>query len=121
MHHHNRNRKFGRENDGRRALIRSLAEALALHGTITTTAAKAKELRPYVERLLTIGKRDTDASRRLLATRLGTKARAALMTKAAKSVGARTSGYTRIVKLSPRKSDASPMAMIQIISEATTK
>ncbi|MFA6006115.1 MAG: 50S ribosomal protein L17 [Candidatus Paceibacterota bacterium] len=117
MHHHNKNRKFGLENDARRALMRSLAEALASKGVMTTTDAKARELRPYFERLLTIGKRDTDAARRLLTKRLGTKARAELVVKAAKTVGTRTSGYTRIVKLAPRKSDASPMAIIQIISE----
>ena len=117
MHHHNRNRKFGLENDARRALMRSLAEALARTGKMTTTDAKAREIRPYFERLITIGKRNTDAAKRLLIKRLGTTVRAQDVINAAKSVGTRTSGYTRIIKLAPRKSDASPMAIIELIKE----
>lgn len=117
MHHHNRNRKFGLENDARRALMRSLAEALAIKGKMTTTDAKAREIRPYFERLITIGKRGTESAERLLIKRLGTAARAKHMMTAAKSVGARTSGYTRIIKLAPRKSDSSKMAIIELIKE----
>jgi len=117
MHHHNKNRKFGLENDARRALMRSLCEALAKNGKITTTEAKAKELRPMIERLITIGKRGTESAERLLVERLGTKSRARLVMASAKSVGSKQSGYTRIIKMAPRKSDASPMAIIQIITE----
>ncbi len=97
--------------------MRSLAESLALKSKITTTDAKARELRPYFERLITIGKRGTLAAERLLVKRLGTVARAKGMITAAKSIGARAGGYTRIIKLAPRKSDSSKMAIIQIIAE----
>ena len=118
MHHHDRNRKFGRENDIRRAFIRSITEALALHGKIQTTEARAKEIRPFIERLITIAKRGTPAASKMLVSRLGTKKRAALLVAAAKSVGARSSGYTRITKLGPRTSDSSPMAIIEVIKAA---
>jgi len=97
--------------------MRSLVEALASKGSITTTDAKARELRPYIERLITIGKRQSVAAERLLTSRLGTKQRAKILMLAAGTVGARQSGYTRIVKLPPRKGDGSKMAIIQIIKE----
>lgn len=115
MKHKNRNRKFGRETDQRRAFLRSLAEALAAHGKITTTEARAKELRPYIERLITLAKKGTPAAEKLLKERLGTAKRAKLLIDLAKKAKQPT-GYTRIVKMAPRKSDGSPMAIIQVIS-----
>ncbi|PIR44832.1 MAG: 50S ribosomal protein L17 [Candidatus Vogelbacteria bacterium CG10_big_fil_rev_8_21_14_0_10_51_16] len=116
MRHHNANRKFGRPANQRLALLRSLAEGLLKNRKIKTTEAKAKELRPYVEKLITISKRDTVASRRLLASRLGTVARMQLlMKKVAPDYRERAGGYTRIIKLNPRLSDASPMAIIELV------
>jgi large subunit ribosomal protein L17 len=116
MRHHNNVRKFGRKTDERKALLRSLAEGLISHGKITTTEAKAKELRPYIEKLITKAKTDSVASRRLVVSRLGTKARADdLFTKIAGRYTDRPGGYTRIIKLPARKSDAAPMAVIELV------
>jgi large subunit ribosomal protein L17 len=116
MRHHNANRKFGRKKDQRLALLRSLAEALIKKGKIRTTEAKAKELRPFVEKLVTLARRNTLASRRLVISRLGAKERASelLQTIAPRYLG-RPGGYTRITKLSPRLSDSAKMAIIEFV------
>ncbi|HYC83543.1 MAG TPA: 50S ribosomal protein L17 [Candidatus Paceibacterota bacterium] len=115
MRHNNHNRKFGRPADQRRALLRSLAEGLILHGRITTTEAKAKELRPFVEKLITKAKTDSVVSRRLVVSELGTQDRAEALFKVAPRFSDRPGGYTRIVKLPRRTGDASPMAIIELV------
>lgn len=116
MRHHDANRKFGRETGQRRAFLRSLAEALIMRGKITTTEARAKELRPYVEKLVTIGRRGTLASRRLVVSRLGTAARAKkLCDEVAPKYKGRNGGYTRITKLPRRLADGSKMAVIEFV------
>ena len=116
MRHHNVNRKFGREAGQRQALMRSLARSLLLKGRITTTEAKAKELRPMVEKLLTRGKNPTLANHRILISRFGgdTKIAKKVETVASKYMD-RAGGYIRVVKLPRRKSDGSPMAVIEFI------
>lgn len=102
MRHHNQNRTFGRSRSQRTALMRGLAISLLEHGKIHTTEAKAKELRPYVERLITKGKEDSVASRRLIASRLGEPDQAIikkLFSDIAKRYADRTGGYTRITKM----------------------
>ncbi|OHB24447.1 MAG: 50S ribosomal protein L17 [Parcubacteria group bacterium RIFOXYD2_FULL_52_8] len=116
MRHHSVNRKFGRETNQRRALMRTLAEGLFTHGKITTTEAKAKSLRPYVEKLITKGRSGTLAARRLVAEHIGTSARATLLfTRVVEKYKERPGGYTRIVKMRARVSDGSPMAIIELI------
>lgn len=117
MRHHNRNKKFGRETDVRSALMRSLARALIIEGRIMTTAAKAKALRPYVERLVTLGRNNTVAARRLLTARLGGRAPEAkkLVDEISPKYTDRPGGYTRVVKHAPRKSDGAPMATIEFV------
>jgi large subunit ribosomal protein L17 len=116
MRHHNQNRKFGRERGQRIALMRSLARSLVLKGKITTTEAKAKELRPVVEKLVTRGKNPTVANRRLLVARFGGDEKAAKEVETiAKKYEGRAGGYTRVVKLGQRKSDGSPMAVIEFV------
>ncbi len=117
MRHHDRNRKLGRRDSSRRALLRSLAVSLIEHGKITTTEAKAKELRPFVERLVTHGKSGTLASRRLTISRLGgnEKATKKLFESVAKKYEGRAGGYTRILKLGSRGNDAAPMAVIEFV------
>lgn len=116
MRHHDSKRKFGRERDERRALMRSLAEALIDHEKITTTEARAKELRPYIEKLVTVGRRGTLAARRTVISRLGTERRAKkLVDTIAPRYVQRGGGYTRITKLHPRVSDGSPMAVIEFV------
>lgn len=116
MRHHNSNRKFGRETDARRALMRSLAEALIKSGKIKTTEAKAKELRPYVEKLVTRAKINTPANQRLLVSKLGTVARVKkLFAEIGPKYIDRAGGYTRVTKLTPRPGDRSPMAIIEFV------
>ncbi len=106
MRHHNQNRTFGRPRNQRTALLRGLALALIEHGRIQTTEAKARELRPYVEKLITKGKNDTVASRRLVQSTLGEPDAAVtqkLFSEIAKRYTDRNGGYTRIVKLGDTK------------------
>ena len=116
MRHHNVNRKFGRETDARRAFLRSLAEGLITHGKITTTEARAKELRRFIEKLVTVSRRGTIAARALVTSRLGTKARATrLFKEIAPRYKGRPGGYTRIIKLPRRLSDSSKLAVIEFV------
>jgi large subunit ribosomal protein L17 len=117
MRHHNRNRKFGRPASQRRALLKTLAVALVTHGAITTTDAKARELRPFAEKLVTTAKKNTLASYRDLLSRLdNNEAVAAKLAKEfAPKYETRNGGYTRIYKLPRRVSDAAPMARIEFV------
>lgn len=101
MKHHTKRRILGRTRRGRVALLRSLARSLILHEGITTTIAKAKELRPFVEQLVTVSKKNTVASRRLITTRLGGSPDAVskLHASIAPRYSERNGGYTRIIKL----------------------
>lgn len=107
MRHHDHNRTLSRTRRGRSALLRGLAVSLITHGKITTTEAKAKELRPFVERLITVAKygleKDSVAARRLLSSRLGEPSSAAVQKFFSKAgeYGDRMGGYTRIVKTGP--------------------
>jgi large subunit ribosomal protein L17 len=117
MKHHASQRKLGRETNQRRALLRGLVCALIKHERITTTQAKAKEIRPFVERLVTFGKRGTLSARRAIVSRLG--GNDALVKKLINHIAPKYSdvkgGYTRVLKLPQRKGDASPMAIIEFV------
>lgn len=119
MRHHNTNRKFGRLRNQRKALLRSLALSLVAHEKIKTTEAKAKELRPYIEKLITRGKDNCLFARRLLIARLGndTLAGNKIVNEIAVRYKERKGGYTRITKLPRRAGDASPMAIIEFIQK----
>lgn len=115
MRHGNVNRKFGRERGQRAALLKSLARSLVLRGKMTTSLAKAKEIRPLVEKMITRGKVATLASRRHLISQLGDERTAAKLLKTAATYSDRTGGYLRIVKMGPRKGDAAEMAVIEFV------
>ena len=116
MRHHKKNRVFGREAAQRRALLRLLASSLVQRGKIRTTEAKAKELRPFIEKLITKGKNDTLSSRRLLISRLGSqKVAAKIIRDVSPKYKERKGGYTRITKLGRRASDAAKLAQIELI------
>lgn len=116
MNHHTSKRKFGREKNQRNALIKSLALSLVVHKKINTTLAKAKELRPFVEKLVTKGKAGTLASRRLLQERIGSpRGVKILIDELAPQYKERNGGYTRITRLPRRKNDASQMAQIEFV------
>lgn len=98
--------------------MRSLASSLILHGKIKTTEAKAKELRPMVEKLVTKGKNVTMASRRLVSSNLGDTKEVEikkLFEEIAPRYKDRKGGYTRIIKLPRRLADGSPMAIIEFV------
>jgi len=118
MKHHNSIRKFGRVRNQRNALLKSLANALIAHEKITTTEAKAKELRPFIEKLVTKGREGTLASRRLVTSRLGddlTAGAKKLVDEIAPRYSERAGGYTRITKVAPRQGDGSKMAVIEFV------
>ncbi len=116
MRHGNSTRKFGREKNQRHALMRSLARNLIRDGRIQTTLAKAKEIRPYVEKLVTKAKVDTIASRRLVSTRLqGVPEVAKLFKVLGPQYKDRNGGYTRIIRMPKRGLDAAPMALIEFV------
>ncbi len=116
MRHHSSKRKFGREMNQRDALIRSLARNLVNEGRIETTLAKAKSLRPFVEKLVTKAKSGTLASRRVVISRMqGEPETKELFDTIAKKYKDRQGGYLRIVKLPRRKLDAAEMAMIEFV------
>lgn len=95
--------------------MRSLAHNLALKGKIKTTEAKAKELRPYMEKLVTLGQKETLASRRLIEGRVGKMAAKKIVTEHSPMYKERKGGYTRITKLPPRNSDGAKMAVIEFV------
>ena len=115
MRHHNANRKFGLKSNVRKALIRSLAVALVTKGKITTTTPKAKELRPFIEKLITKAKPGTLSAERLVMSRIGVRAGAKLVKGIAPKYATVSGGYTRITHLPRRKSDGSEMAVIEFV------
>lgn len=101
-----------------RKILANLATSLFEHGSITTTEAKAKRLRPVAERLITFAKRgDLHNRRRVLRTISDKGVVHVLFTEIAPKMAERQGGYTRIVKLAPRKGDNAPMALIELVLE----
>ncbi|MBI2612690.1 50S ribosomal protein L17 [Candidatus Kaiserbacteria bacterium] len=115
MRHHDRNRKLGREKRQRVALLRNLARSLILKEGITTTGAKAKALRPFVERLVTTAKKNTLASSRITAMRLGSPETDEKLKELAKRFGKRSGGYTRIVRLGRVGKRVGDMSRIEFV------
>jgi large subunit ribosomal protein L17 len=116
MRHRVGGRKLQRTSSHRAALFRNMAAALIKHEQITTTVAKAKELRPYTEKLVTLAKKGGLANRRLAMARLMDDTQLVkLFDVLAKRYADRPGGYLRIVKAGIRASDASPMAIIEFI------
>lgn len=99
----------------RKALLKSLAHNLVIKGKIKTTEAKAKEIRPFVEKLVTLGKKETPASKRLLEARVGKIAAQKIAGPLATTYKTRVGGYTRITKLIRRSSDGAKMAVIEFV------
>jgi len=116
MHRHGyKGRKFGRETDQRRALQRGLIKALIEHTEITTTLARAKEMRRETEKLITIAKRGGLANRRLLISRLDDIKTADLLMDVIAPQITRDSGYLRIERAGFRKGDNTEMATISLV------
>ncbi len=119
MHRHGyKGRKFGRERDQRRALLKGLATNLVEHGSIETTLPKAKELVRYIEKLITKAKKGDLANRRAVIAKLNTQAAAfKLVDEIAPQLSARTSGHVRVERTRIRIGDAAQMARISFVDE----
>ena len=116
MRHRVGHRKLQRTSSHRAALFRNMAAALIKHEQITTTTAKAKELRPYVEKLVTLAKKGGLSNRRLAQGRLMDDAQLAkLFDTLAPRYADRSGGYCRVVKAGIRMSDAASMAIIEFV------
>jgi large subunit ribosomal protein L17 len=121
MRHKVGGRKLQRTSSHRRALLRNMAAALIKHEQITTTTAKARELRPYVEKLITLGKHGGLSNRRLAHARLLDDAQLVkLFDVLAPRYAGRSGGYTRIIKAGFRASDAAPVAVIELVDRDTS-
>ncbi len=116
MRHKVGQRKLNRTGSHRIAMLRNMAASLIKHEQITTGVAKAKELRPYVEKLITLAKKGGLSNRRLAQSRLMDDAQLAkLFDVLAERYKDRNGGYTRIIKAGYRASDAAPMAIIELV------
>ena len=116
MRHRVAGRKLGRTSSHRLAMFRNMAAALIKHEQITTTLPKAKELRPYVEKLVTLAKKGGLANRRLAHSRLLDDAQLVkLFDVLAARYADRPGGYIRVLKAGIRASDAAPMAIIEFV------
>ena len=116
MRHQKSGRRFNRDTDHRKALMRSLCAALIESGRITTTEARAKELRRWVERLVTTAKpNDVNARRRVARDVPDAVAAAALFESVVPKMQDRPGGYTRIIRKGPRLGDAAPMVIIEFV------
>jgi len=116
MRHLKSGRKFNRDTDHRKALMCNLCTSLLESGRITTTEARAKEVRRYVERLITAAKADDLAARRMVAQEvLKPEVREKLFANLIPRLAERPGGYTRIMRKGPRLGDAAPMVIIEIV------
>jgi ribosomal protein L17 len=121
MRHKVGQRKLNRTGSHRIAMLRNMAASLIKHEQITTGVAKAKELRPYVEKLITLAKKGGLSNRRLAQSRLMDDVQLAkLFDVLATRYADRNGGYTRIIKAGYRASDASPMAIIELVDRDTS-
>jgi large subunit ribosomal protein L17 len=116
MRHKHGGRKLQRTSAHRAALLRNMSAALIKHEQITTTTPKARELRPYLEKLITLAKKGGLSNRRLAHARLLDETQEQkLFTVLAERYAGRSGGYTRIIKAGFRGSDAAPMAVIELV------
>lgn len=116
MRHRKKGRQLGRTASHRTAMLRNMATSLFLHGRISTTTEKAKELRPYAEKLITLAKRGDLHARRLASRKIADKD---VLFKLFDSIGPRFAerpgGYTRILKTGHRQGDGADMALIELV------
>jgi large subunit ribosomal protein L17 len=116
MRHRKKGRALSRTASHRKATLRNLATSLFLHERIETTTAKAKELRPYAERLITLARRGDLHARRMAARSVQDRdVLGKLFNDIAPRFEGRPGGYTRILKLGTRKGDAAEMALIELV------
>lgn len=123
MRHRRRVKHFSRKSGPRKALVRGLVDALVEHGRISTTVEKAKEIRRHVERAITLGKKGTLNSKRLLISRYPSLETAHIIwSDLASRFKERNGGYTRVIKIGTRPGDAAEMAFLEFVDyDFTTK
>lgn len=117
MRHRKKKLKLTRSKDQRRALLCSLVSSIILKERITTTEAKAKKLRPFLEKSISRARKDTLANRRLLLKNFSEKVVNKLIKELGPRYKERPGGYSRIIKLNPRKIDSAKMAIIELVKE----
>ncbi len=118
MRHQKTGRKLSRRKGHRTAMLTNLAASIIKHGTVRTTEAKAKEVRPFVERLITFARSGTLHDRRIVLSRLhDPEAVRKLFTEIGPTFANRNGGYTRILKLGFRVGDNAPLSLIQLVEE----
>ena len=116
MRHQKSGRRFNRDTDSRKALMRNLCTSLLESGRITTTEAKAKELRRWVERLITTAKDDDLTARRKVSEEVSKpEVVERLFSNLLPRLSQRPGGYTRIIRKGPRLGDAAPMVVIELV------
>lgn len=115
MRHKIKKRALGRIKKQRKALLKSLSNALISHGKIKTTEAKAKELRPVIEKLITLAKINTLSSQRRAARFLSKEAVKKLFNEIGKNYASRSGGYARIIKISSKRQDQAKTAIIELV------
>jgi large subunit ribosomal protein L17 len=121
MRHGHGGRKLQRKSGHRAALLRNMAAALIKHEQILTTTPKAKELRPYVEKLITLAKRGGLSNRRLAHSRIMDEPQERkLFDTLAERYAGREGGYTRVIKAGIRASDAAPIAYVELVDRDLT-
>ena len=121
MRHKVGGRKLNRTSSHRKALLRNMSAALIKHEQITTTLPKARELRPYLEKLITLAKHGGLSNRRLAHARLLDEAQEKkLFEVLAARYADRQGGYTRVIKAGIRASDAAPLAVIELVDRDTS-
>jgi large subunit ribosomal protein L17 len=118
MRHNKAGRRLGRKTSHREAMFRNMVTSLLDHGKITTTDAKAKEIRVVAERMITLGKRGDLHSMRMAASVIrGKEVVTKLFSTIAPRYKERLGGYTRIIKLGIRQGDAAPVSLIELVEE----
>ncbi len=118
MRHRAKGRQLSRTSSHRRALLNNMATSLFAHGGVVTTEAKAKELRPFAERLITLARRGDLHARRLVERKIKDRDALGLLFKEiGPRFAARPGGYTRILKLGHRRGDGADIARIELLAE----
>jgi large subunit ribosomal protein L17 len=118
MRHRSKGRQLSRTSSHRRALLNNMAASLFEHGRVVTTEAKAKELRPFAEKLITLARRGDLHARRLVERRIKDRdTLGKLFSEIGPRFAARPGGYTRILKMGHRPGDGADIARIELLSE----